>query len=210
VPSDGPILVAFADQRVLDVRIEGTEPRRSGDTLYVLPQRVQVDGPMTFDTGMLISQILDGNMILFSKTRSSFAMGQGTIAVSYRPIGFRGHIESTRLSLALTTFEGGPIGKPQETIEPLEREPDYCRLNEPIVDCDPPPLDNLPDLAIFDRSGAGEWLRLPHFKDGRTYELADPERYVDPTSGTILIRFINEVQPETYFGLALSLEGDVR
>jgi hypothetical protein len=43
------------------------------------------------------------------------------------------------------------------------------------------------------------------------YSLADPQRYTDPTTGQILVRFVND-NPELQagFGFQLVLEGDIR
>jgi hypothetical protein len=45
---------------------------------------------------------------------------------------------------------------------------------------------------------------------GSVYEVPDPERYVDPGSGTLLVRFVNEFQDNVGFGFQLRIEGDVR
>ena len=45
---------------------------------------------------------------------------------------------------------------------------------------------------------------------GSLYEVADPERYVDPGSGTLLVRFVNDVQDGIGFNFQVRIEGEVR
>jgi hypothetical protein len=43
---------------------------------------------------------------------------------------------------------------------------------------------------------------------GRTYTVPNPERYVDPGSGTVLVRFVND-QESASFGFQVRIEGTV-
>ena len=45
---------------------------------------------------------------------------------------------------------------------------------------------------------------------GSTYELKDPARYVDPSTGTIQVRFVNEHMDSVGMSFSVVLEGDVR
>ena len=36
--------------------------------------------------------------------------------------------------------------------------------------------------------------RFPQVAQGSAYSIQDPERYVDPASGQVLIRFVNEMR----------------
>jgi hypothetical protein len=45
---------------------------------------------------------------------------------------------------------------------------------------------------------------------GRAYDVADPDRYVDPGSGTLLVRFVNDFQEGIGFNFQVRIEGDVR
>ena len=79
----------------------------------------------------------------------------------------------------------------------------------PTDDCDPPIFDGMPEVEVFDR-GADEWMRLPHPDPGPRYALAEPARYVDPATGTVLVRFVNDRQDGVGFDFDLSITGDVR
>jgi len=35
---------------------------------------------------------------------------------------------------------------------------------------------------------------LPHMNMGPAYSVADPERYIDPATGQVLVRFVNNQQ----------------
>ncbi|MBI2776505.1 MAG: hypothetical protein HYX57_04440, partial [Chloroflexi bacterium] len=133
----------------------------------------------------------------FNKDPFSLNMGQGSATIAYTPIAIGGSFAASELQLALN-FQGGsfpsgaPIplkpldGVPQPTCtDPAKTEPAGCR---------PPAVDGLPELELFDRTGSGSWVRLPHPGQGTAYSIENPERYVDPTTGQVLVRFINEVQ----------------
>jgi hypothetical protein len=45
---------------------------------------------------------------------------------------------------------------------------------------------------------------------GQTYELADPAKYVDPSTGTIQVRFVNDRQDSVGLTFSVSLEGTIR
>jgi hypothetical protein len=79
------------------------------------------------------------------------------------------------------------------------------------VGCQARRNDFLPEVELFDRSGDGVWVRLPRMTSEVPYSLADPQRYADPTTGQILVRFVND-NPELQagFGFQLVLEGDIR
>ena len=76
--------------------------------------------------------------------------------------------------------------------------------------CQAPRNDFLPEVEVFDLTGAGTWVRLPRLDAEAGYTLARPSRFVDPTTGQMLVRFINE-SPEASIGFSfqLALGGDV-
>jgi hypothetical protein len=81
---------------------------------------------------------------------------------------------------------------------------------EPGVEPLPPEgWDGMPEVDVFDLA-AGEWRRLPHMSPGSTFELRDPERYVEPTTGTLQLRFVNERQDQVGFGFNVTIAGTVR
>jgi len=45
---------------------------------------------------------------------------------------------------------------------------------------------------------------------GRAYDLQAPERYIDPASGTLLVRFVNGGQDSVGFSFSVSITGDIK
>jgi hypothetical protein len=45
---------------------------------------------------------------------------------------------------------------------------------------------------------------------GQTYDLADPTRYVDPATGTLLVRYVNDNQDQVGFFVSVAIEGTIR
>ena len=57
-------------------------------------------------------------------------------------------------------------------------------------------------------SPTATWVRLPHLAGGARYAVAEPARYVDPTTGTVLVRFVNDRSDGVGFSFDLSIDGD--
>jgi hypothetical protein len=51
---------------------------------------------------------------------------------------------------------------------------------------------------------------MAQLKVGSAYEVVDPDRYVDPGSGTLLVRFVNDFQEGIGFNFQVRIEGQVR
>jgi hypothetical protein len=100
-------------------------------------------------------------------------------------------------------------------VEPI---PDACvdvkePAKPPVVCPKPQPIDNfdgLPDIELFDRTGDGKWHRLPHLSQGQTYDVADAARYVDPSTGAVRVRFVNDRQDPVNVFLDLTIQGTVK
>jgi hypothetical protein len=212
--AESPVLLAWGTDDVLDIRVEGQVPRRTGNVLYYIPLGMQVSGKVAFDADLVRSSVVEVNAGFFNREPWSMGLGRGTATVAYRPIQFEGRLTATRVALALN-FGGGPVPTgPGQPIEPLPTPAE--EPNEPEPPCDPMvqkcdgDWDGLPELELFDLAAGGAWVLLPRLAGGNLYDLVDPARYVDPVTGTILIRFVNDVQDGTYFSLQLRIEGVVR
>ena len=79
-----------------------------------------------------------------------------------------------------------------------------------MQDCNLIGIDGLPEVELFDRSAGGKWVRVKKPAVGNPYELPDPERYVDPGSGTLLVRFVNQFQDTVGFSFQVRIEGTVQ
>jgi hypothetical protein len=63
----------------------------------------------------------------------------------------------------------------------------------------------LPRFELFDRE-AGAWREIA-LANGTNIDVRGPARFVDPASGTILVRVSNDRQDAVGLQLALQLEG---
>ena len=55
-----------------------------------------------------------------------------------------------------------------------------------------------------------QWMRDSHLAMGQTYDVRDPARYVDPRSGAVLVRFVNNRQDPVSVVLGVSIQGTVK
>ena len=205
LPAEGPVVLAWADGSLLDVEIEGQQPRRTGNVLYFLPTDLAVSGEVTFRTDLLRSTVVDTDAAFFSKDPYSINMGQGTADIAYRPVAFDGELRPTELVLGLNFGDPGFAVEPKP-IEPLPEVPPPC---DPEVDpqsC--MDMDGLPEVELFDLTTSA-WVRLPSLDGGSRYSVAQPERYIDAATGTVLVRFVNDNEG-TGFNLDLAISGELR
>ncbi len=205
--ADGPVVLAWDSSEVLAVEIAGQKPRHLGTVLYYLPARLAVQGRTTFRSDLLRSAVIEADAVVFNKDATSLNFGRGSITMAYRPIGFEGGLTATQLALGLNSGEKGLAVEPVP-LKPLASLPPACEpsATEP---CAPGALDNLPEVELFDVA-ASAWKPLPHFQSGTQYAIDSPARYVDPTSGTVLVRFINDVSEGVGFSVDVSITGDVK
>ena len=71
------------------------------------------------------------------------------------------------------------------------------------------PQDGLPDIEVLDLR-TGTWVQFAHMLQNTPYELADASRWVDPASGEVQVRFVNERQDQVYFQFPVRIEGTIR
>jgi len=208
LPADQAVILAFGRRNLLDVQLGGQEPRRSANVMYYVPVSISIHGPVTFSSDLLRTTVVDSNAQFFGQDRTSLNMGLGAATVSYRPIPYDGTfaVSQIRLSLGNNGNTGLPNGK---EIQPLPVIPVACTdvAHTTPKGCQAPRNDFLPEVEIFDRSGDGTWVRLPRLAAEAGYTLADPTRYVDPATGQVLIRFVNESpDPGSAVGFTFRLE----
>jgi hypothetical protein len=207
LPSDGPVILAWADRELLSVEIEGAVPRRTGNVLWFLPTDVAITGTTTFRNDLIRSTVISSDAAFFNKDPFSINFGRGTAELSYRPIAFDGTIAATQLALGLNFGDPGFLVDPKP-VQPLDVIPKPCG-EQPEQGCQMPVFDGLPEVELFDLT-ASEWKRFPHLLGGSRYAIAEPARYVDPATGTVLIRLINQNTDVTGFQMDMSITGDVR
>lgn len=206
LPSDGPVILAWADRTLLPVEIEGAEPRREANVLWFLPTEVSIRGRTLFRNDLLRSTVISSDANFFSKDPFTINFGRGTAELAYRPIAFEGTIEASELAIGLNFGEPGLTVDPKP-IEPLPSIPPACEQGE--AGCLVPGFEGIPEVEFYDMTAAA-WKRLPHLEAGSRYAIAEPARYVDPATGTVRIRLVNENNDGIGFSLDLSITGDVK
>jgi hypothetical protein len=210
LPSDVPVLLAWGRESVVEVAVAGQKPARTANVLYYVPVPMTVRGETTFAPTLMRSTVLSADAGFFDKNPQFMNFGKGQVTMSYRPIPFNGTLETSKVLVSMSFGDGaiGAGGKPIAPIPPPVPDPSA----EPVCIDEPCPggqFDGLPEVDVFRLSDA-TWQRLPHFTAGVTYELKDPGAYVDPSTGTIQFRFVNDRQDSVGMSFAVTLQGNVR
>jgi len=214
--ADQAVILAFGGRNLVDVELGGQEPRRTANVLYYVPVGISIRGQITFSSDLLRPTVVDNEAQFFGKGERFFLnMGTGSATVAYQPIPFEGTFTVSQIRLSLTNGGGGQVLPNDNDIEPLPSIPVACTdaASTTPKGCEAPRNDFLPEVEVFDRTGEGVWVRLPRLNVEQPYTLADPGRYVDPATGQLLVRFVNETLNtggSIQFGLQVALVGDVK
>jgi hypothetical protein len=192
---------------LLDIRIEDQLPRRTGNAMYYIPLAMRVDGPVAFEGDLIRTSLVDAGSA--TVTGGFINLGLGEAIAAFRPVAFQGTLDATALVLSANSsgvaVDGRPV--PVDPIPPVPApEPTPC--DGP--DCPDKFFDGIPEIELFDRTGDGQWVRLPHFASDQRYQVEEPSRYVDPVSGTVLVKFVNDRQDGAGFSFQVRIEGHVR
>ena len=205
--ADGPVVIAWGSSDLLSVEIAGQRPRRLGNVLYYFPAKLTVHGPTTFRSDLIRSTVVASDAALFSKDPTSVSFGRGSATIAYRPIGFEGSLTATELAIGLNFGDPG-LSIPPQPVVPLASTPPACPT-PPTNACAAATNDGIAEVEFFDIT-TQDWKRLPHLSPGQRYAVADPARYVDPTSGTVLVRFVNDRSDGVGFAVDISISGSVQ
>jgi hypothetical protein len=211
--SEGPVILAWGRQGVLDVKVEGQSANRVANILYYVPTAMGIHGRVAFAGDLIEATVTTSDAAFFSNDVKTMSFGQGSVTMSYRPIAFDGTFIADHLRLAVGFGPDATIGGGGVKVEPI---PDVCldpKAKHPATCPKPLPVDQfdgLPDVEVFDVTGAGSWHRLPHMNMGQTYDVANAARYADPGTGQVLIRFVNDRQDPVNIFLSMAIEGTVR
>jgi hypothetical protein len=153
------------------------------------------------------STIVKSDAAFFNKDPFSINFGRGSATMAYRPVALKGSIEATELALGLN-FGGDPAAGVEKTpLQPLAEIPEPCP-DPPTPACQSN-VDGLPEVDLYDLSDA-TWKRFPHLGGGSRYAIAQPDHYVDPATGTVLVRFVNDRDDGVGFTLDIALTGAVK
>jgi hypothetical protein len=203
LPADSATLMAWGTDAVVPMELEGQVVERMANILYQVPLPYAIGGKTVFANDLVRSSVLEVGANFFSKDPTAIALGPGTVRVAYRPIPFDGTLAPSRVVVAMTF--GGEISLPAGNPRRLE-ETTRC---EPGTEGCVVPQDGLPDVEVLDvRTGA--WVQFAHLLQNTAYELEDADRWVDPASGEVQVRFVNERQEQVYFQFPVRIEGTIR
>jgi hypothetical protein len=203
LPGDSIQLLAWGTDAVLPAEIEGQQVRQVANVLYEVPLPFTIGGTTTFAGDLLRSSVVEADANFFSRDPWSIQLGTGKARIAWKPLPFDGTLSASKVVVALS-FNGEttmPGGNPVAAVEKPRCDPaaEGCVL----------PQDALPDIEVLDVK-TGAWVQFQHLTGSRPYELSDAARWVDPTSGEIQVRFVNERPDPLYFQFLISVTGAVR
>jgi hypothetical protein len=217
LPADGPVLLAWGRPGLFAVTVAGQEPRTAGETLYYLPLGLVATGPVAFTPDLMRSSLVETNAQFFNKDPFNLTIGGGSATLAFRPIPVSGRLVPTRLALGVNLGMAGPLAgggtDPGSGVEPAAPTAEPAGAVGPGAGEVPPKpavapdAMGLPRFELFDR-GAGAWREVA-LVAGKIVEIRAPGRFVDPASGTILLRLTNDRQDAVGFQLAIQLEGEM-
>jgi len=205
--NDSAVLLAWGDEPVVDFEVVGQRTRRVANILYHVPLPVTFRGETVFRTDLLRSSIIEIDAVQFSKDPWSMTFGPGSAHVVYRPIPFQGTFDPSRVVVGMNF--GGDLGFIGDGLPALE--PAQLCAGEPCDDPDQPApagFPFLPRLEVRDVD-TGAWVAFQPLEQGRAYELEDPDRWVEPATGEVHVRFVNRGSDVIGFGFGIQLEGAV-
>ena len=56
----------------------------------------------------------------------------------------------------------------------------------------------------------GEWVQFAHMAGGQEYELENAARWIDPATGQVQVKFVNERQDGIGFQFQVAIAGTVK
>ncbi len=202
LPGDSPTLLAWGNQPVVQAELDGAEVRREANVLYEVPLPFSIHGQTAFSGDMLRSNALDVSANFFSKDPWNISFGIGEVTMAYQPLPFDGKLTPERLVLAMGF--GGDIGSLGGD-HPVLTEQERC---DPQADGCNPAQDGLPEIEVLDVR-TGVWIQFAHMAGGQEYELENAARWVDPSTGQVQVKFVNERQDGIGFQFQVEITGSV-
>ena len=158
---------------------------------------VAISGTTTFRSDLLRSTVDRARTRRSSaRTRTRINFGRGSADAGLPADRLRRARIDGRPQLAIGLNFGGPglrCSTPSP-IEPLPTIPPAVRAKAPAEGCQMPNFDGLPEVELFDLTSRRLEAAAAPRPAGPRYAVADPARYVDPATGTVLVRFVNDEQ----------------
>ena len=206
--ADGPVILGWGTGGLLPVDVAGQTPKVLGNVLYYLPTSATVSGKTTFRGDLMRSTLVASDAPFFGKDPLNINFGRGRATLAYRPIVFDGTLAPSALTFALNWGPDQIVSTAAKQIDPLPEIPPSCDGSE-APECSQLGWDGMPSVELFDLAKAG-WVRLPPMDAGVRYTVADPTRFVDAKTGSVLVRFVNDRSDSVGFNFDLAVAGDIR
>ena len=203
LPATSAMLLAWGNDPVVPLTIEDQQVRRLADTLYEIPMRFGVTGKTVFRGDLLPGTVTSVSSTFFSKDPWTLSMGTGTMTMSFRPVPFDGTLAADSVTMAMSM--GGDLSMPGGT--PVDAKP-TTRCDPAAAGCSTP-VDGLPDFDVLDVR-TGTWVQFAHVSAGQPYALPDATRWVNPTTGEVQVRFVNNSQNQIGFQFPVVIAGTIR
>lgn len=211
-----PVVIAFRPGPTLDVGT-GSAVRQEGDTLYLMPAAVTLDGGVVLTDPLIARSTLEVHANDVWDEGGQYSLGTGWITTELRPMVALESVVPTYLGLTIGQEPGRLLTGRGLDVEPLpaDRQP---AQDDPMVlpaaaGEEPPPEGGvpaqgfeaqLPVFQLFDHT-TRLWVEFPK-PTGREMRIVSPERYVDGT-GAVRIRFVNRLANSgTWFSVSARIE----
>jgi hypothetical protein len=128
----GPVILAWTRTPGLDVEL-GSDVKRVGDTLAVLPAPVRVVGPTVYPTSLIGHGVIETHANEAFDQGTAFSLSRGTMSIEFRPMGFGGDLDVSKLGIMLTTDSERPLTGLGQPLEPLP-DADQPDQSDPVGD----------------------------------------------------------------------------
>src|SRR5262249_48342444 len=149
--SDGPVVLAWGRNPVLDVNVEGQGANQVSNVLYYVPVPMAIRGRVAFEGDLLTSAIVQSDAGFMSKDPTIFASGRGSATASSRPLPFTGTLDVSHVRLAFGfDSQGGLPPGAGVVLPPIDDRCMEHQTKQVQVQC-PKPLapdkfDGIPDV----------------------------------------------------------------
>jgi hypothetical protein len=203
----GPVLLAWHHDPVLDVDV-GQAADQVSETLYLISVPASISGPVRFSGGLVQRGPVITEAMESWDNGDTLQMSGGTMTTEYRAVGIEGSFTARVLKIRMSD---SPAREPRgegERLAPLpddeQPDPDNPLGTNPRR---PDRMSSMPRLQLFDRV-LGQWVEMEPVEPSRTYDVAEPERYLDD-AGSFRVRFVAGREEYVHWAFAAAIEGDV-
>ena len=181
--------------------------RQEGDTLYLMPAAVALDGKVILTDPLIARSTLEVRANEVWDEGGSWSLGSGWLSAELRPVVPLDGATPSYLGLTVSQEPGRPLHGSGPRCRALARRPTTCpgrsrwscprprgarsHLPMPRLAVQPASALQLPAFQLLDRT-TGQWVEFPQPTNNREMRIVSPERYLDE-AGALRLRFVNRV-----------------